>query len=138
MSRREVCLLPHVLTIVGGNLIAPWRPAQSAPIQILQRQAEAHEVCEMREKLAAHRAVLEQNPQSIDHDGRIAKPMEEIVRFRIIGTQHGRGDDGAPLRPDCLREARSNLDDADRRDAAQHGDRTVPILTLNPALERLH
>ena len=138
MSRRQICLRTHVLTKVGGNRIAPSRLAQGASIQILQRQAEADKVREVREELAIDPIVFEQNAQSVNHDGGVAKPMEEIIRLRIIGTQHGRGDDGAFPRSHRLREAGPVLDDAERGDAAQHGGRAVPILTLNPALERLH
>ena len=37
----------------------------------------------------------------------------------------------------CAKPGRT-LDDADRGDTAHHGGRAVPILTLHPAIERLH
>ncbi len=64
--------------------------------------------------------------------------MEEIIRLRIISAQHRRGDDGAFVRPIVCAKPGRVFDDADRGDTAHHGDRAVPILTLNPAIERLH
>src|SRR5882757_1846881 len=92
----------------------------------------------MRECSALDARIFEQQAQGIDDHGRVAVPMEKIIRVWIIGGEHRRCDDGTSARFHGLRESRPVLDDADGRDAAHHGGGAVAVLPLYPAIERFH
>ncbi len=109
----QLFIRAHVLLEVGHDLLAPGRRRdERAAVELFERQAEAHEVGEVAEApSSADVARFVEQPHGIDHDGRIAEPMEEVVRIRVVGAEHRRGDDGAPRGPHGLPEAGALLHD---------------------------
>src|SRR6185437_8974961 len=67
-----------------------------------------------------------------------AKPVKEVVGVRVVRGEHRGGHDRTAFGPDRLPEARPALDDANRRDAHQHGRCGVVVLAYQPFSERFH
>ena len=135
----ELGVRPQVLHEIGRDPRAPLPGGgrEVAPIEPRERRAEAHELAEEPRRLGSGARRVQQ-PQRLDHDRRVAVPVKEIVRVRIVGGRNGRCDDRARHRADDLIEARTALEQADRRDAAQHLPRGVSELPIDPAAKGLH
>ena len=124
--------MPSGLTRVSAATASPWTAASSASvrrnltksgatprapgsggnqraaIELCSDETEAHEVARnARSASVAEAAVSQQQPQRIDDHRRVAEPVKEIVRVRIVGSQHRRGHDGAPCGTHGLTEARA-------------------------------
>ncbi len=133
----EFRIVAQITDEVGVDIVAPGgRCRERAAVQLLQREAEAHEIREMPERLRPDAAVLQQQAQRIDHHGRIPKPMKKIIGIGIVTGQHRRGDHGACNRAHRLTKTRPRLYDVDRRYAGEHCRRRMAILLIEPAVER--
>ncbi len=111
----ELFVGAHVLLEVGRHLRAPRRSRHElAPVERFHRETEVHEVGEVRQRLLARLPRFVEQANGIDHDRRIAKPVEEIVRIRVIAAGHRRGDDRALRRSHALPEPRPLFHDPDR------------------------
>ncbi len=77
-----------------------------------------------------------EQPHGVDDDRRVAEPVEEVVRIRVVGRRHRRSDDRARDRPHGLPEARALFHDVAGGNARQHRGRGVPVLATEPLLER--
>jgi hypothetical protein len=139
MDRRDVGIRTQELGEIRRDPGTPVGSGeQGATVQMLQRQAETHEVPELCQRVSSDAAILEQQAQRVDDDGGIPIPMKKIVGVRIVSGQDGGGDDRTLLRNDALAESRPVFDETERRHTHQHRLRGMTVLPIDPAVERFH
>ena len=96
VRRREICLRPaHIVDSPAATASRQGDSLKRRPSRFCSDRLKRTKSAKCGEKVAVQRIVFEQNAQRVDHDGGIAQPVEEIVRLRIIGAEHGRGYDRA-------------------------------------------
>ncbi len=121
--------------MVRHHLLSPVRRrVERTPIERFQRQTEAHEIGEVRERLRTEVSCFVKQAHGVDDDRGVPEPVKEVVRIRIVGPEHRRSDDGARDRPHGLPEARALFHDVAGGNARQHGGRGVPVLAIEPLL----
>src|SRR5947208_188121 len=88
-------LAPVTQREVGGHArSAVGHRGSHAAVESVQGKAEAGEVSQMLQGFVADASVDVEQAHCIDDDGRVAEPMKEVVRVRVVGAEYGRGDDG--------------------------------------------
>src|SRR6185437_10373393 len=124
----------------GGLNLFPEMPLTKklAPVQLLQRSAEAHELAQMLDRNARVEPLGLSDAQSVDDDRRVPEPVEKIVGIRIVSREDRRRHHRSRPRDHPLAEAGTLLDDLGRRDGAQHCAYGKARFSLDPALKRGH
>ncbi|MCY1221794.1 hypothetical protein D9M72_338630 [compost metagenome] len=100
VDAREVMVLAQVLQELGSHArSAALLRGNSAAIESIQGKAEAGEIAQMLQGFIADASLDVEQAQCIDDDRRVAEPMKEVVRVRVVVAEDGRSDDGADQRP---------------------------------------
>ena len=137
VNRRQFGIGAQKFAEVRCDFAAPGGSGdQGTSIEVLQREAEAHIVGKIRQRLHSG-AVAVQQPQRVDYKSGIAVPMKEVIRSRVVGGEHRRGHDRTSYRLDDLSKSSTSLDAIDEREAREHLGRGMAVLAINPLIERL-